>query len=36
VVNEKINADRKLRKKIRAMQHDLDKNGLGKANNTPF
>jgi len=31
IVNEKINVDRKLLKRIRAMLHDLSKNGIEEA-----
>ncbi|MDR3141778.1 MAG: reverse transcriptase family protein [Tannerellaceae bacterium] len=35
-VNEKVNADRKRLKKIRAMLHDSTKNGIGKATQRHF
>lgn len=35
-VNEKVNVDRKLLKKIRAMLHDLSKNGIDKATQNHF
>lgn len=36
VVNQKVNANRKFRKKVRAMRHDAEKNGLIEATNRHF